>query len=202
MLRSFNTLVLHTYQMFLPSSEFLALLSLRFHQTADLAIKAHVVDFMKQWLEVNFDWNIEASFAAFLEANKDASTVFRGKGSIKVLRTAFETHKKVRGKRKDGGMHELSFALFPPSDGKHSRILSPSNPSPCRTRPSPSAVRPLPSRPPLTFSTDKTTPVARLEAIESLEIARQMALLDEEYYRGTFLSPALCLLEMHVQRCE
>lgn len=31
---------------------------------------------------------------------------------------------------------------------------------------------------------DKTQPIARLDEIDALEIARQMALLDEEYYRG------------------
>lgn len=38
-----------------------------------------------------------------------------------------------------------------------------------------------------TWIADKTQPVARLGDIDALEIARQMALLDEEYYRGTHM---------------
>lgn len=78
--------------------------SRRFQQTQDLAIKAQTVEVMRNWVETNFDWAIEASFSAFLEKHKDMSTAFRGKGSIKTLKNVFELHKKVRDRGVERGV--------------------------------------------------------------------------------------------------
>lgn len=113
--RRFGEIMLYTYPMFMTSTQLLALIalrytlpprcpsipaqpyaSLRFQQTQDLAIKAQTVEVMRNWVETNFDWAIEASFGAFIDKHKDMSTAFRGKGSIKTLKNVFELHKKVR----------------------------------------------------------------------------------------------------------
>ena len=60
------------------------------------------------------DWNIEITFAAFVEANKDANTALRGKGSMKALKNAFELHRKVRNEERG----QLRYMLGEYTDAK------------------------------------------------------------------------------------
>ena len=94
---------------------------------------------MKSWVECNFDWNIEASLAQFLEAHKDEQTAFRGKGSMKTLRHAFEVHKKVRVRMAE--WFDTQSTDYAVSGTASRKILSPLGRSLCRILPGLCAVR-------------------------------------------------------------